>query len=293
VLIPLAVDVPMYRYPYANFAIVGLTVAAFFMVSDHPDTMVLGRGSAVGWLGHLFSHAGWLHLIGNMIFLWVFGNAVCAKVGNIQYLIMYFLLGLIAALAHTIGSSMPAIGASGAVNGVIGLFLIFYPRNDVKCFYFIFIGLIGTILISSYWVILFWMGFDIYGAMKGGGGVAYWAHLGGLFGGVAFGLLSLAVGLVWMHPLEESLPQAMTRKYGIPFPVHIEGEAADAGDAAHTGETPPDSGVDLPPPPEPEAGESERVMLRCDCGQKLLVAATVRGRKIRCPTCQKVVNVPA
>ncbi|MEM9110342.1 MAG: rhomboid family intramembrane serine protease, partial [Planctomycetota bacterium] len=125
-----------------------------------------------------------VHLVGNLLFLWVFGNAICAKVGNLAYIPLFILFGLLAGMAQLVfdpGSA--AIGASGAINGVVGAFFVMYPRNDINCVY-IFLVKVGHFAVSSIWIIALWFTFDIWGAVTGGGAVAYMAHLGGFAAGV-------------------------------------------------------------------------------------------------------------
>jgi len=218
-LIPYQVDVPMKRWPVANFAIIGLTVFVFFglistaMRSDDLgafESMVLNGWDVRGMFGHIFLHAGWMHLFGNMLFLWVFGNAICAKIGNVWYPVLYLGLGLFAAATHNIFSSGLMVGASGAINGIVGLFLIWYPINSVSCFY-LFIFRPGSFSISSYWMILLWLVFDILGLATGGEAVAYWAHIGGFAVGVVTGIALLKSGIVEMESTEKSLLDLMAR----------------------------------------------------------------------------------
>ncbi|MEM8783303.1 MAG: rhomboid family intramembrane serine protease [Planctomycetota bacterium] len=212
-LIPYQVAVPMARWPVANFVLIGvvslISMAALLGVdSDTVETMILDDWSPTSLFGHALLHADLLHLLGNMIFLWVFGNAVCAKFGNGAYLAIFAGLAVAAATVHNLLDGAPAVGASGAINGVVGLFLVFFPRNDISCFYF-FIVKVGTFTVSSGWMILLWLAFDLWGAATGGAGVAYWAHLGGFGAGVALGLLALQTGWIKTTSYEESILDVM------------------------------------------------------------------------------------
>jgi membrane associated rhomboid family serine protease len=158
-------------------------------------SMVLNGWSPTGLIGHVFLHSGWIHLIGNMLFLWVFGNAICSNTNNIIYPFLYFGLGFVAAVTHILLDGGPAIGASGAINGIIGVALVMYPLNRVSVFWTFFIRG-GTFEISAWIPICFWFVFDLWGAFSGGGHVAYWAHIGGLLGGMIFGMLALHFGWV-------------------------------------------------------------------------------------------------
>lgn len=208
-LIPLEADVTMYRWPIMNFVLIGVISILSLMAFSAPEeagiaVFVLQDWNPVGIFGHVFLHAGLFHLLGNMIFLWAFGNAVCAKVGNFNYLILFFVLALASATVHLLFDGRPAIGASGAINGVVGLFLVYFPRNDIRCFWWFFFRF-GTFHISSIWMILLWLIFDLWGASGGGGSVAHFAHLGGFAAGVIIGFGSLVFDVVKMTKTECSL----------------------------------------------------------------------------------------
>ncbi len=193
-LIPYRLTINAEHRPIVNSFIIGIT-ATFFVLSmfvepenEVFETMVLRDWNPAGMLGSLFLHADMLHLIGNMIFLWVFGNAICSTTGNALYPAIYFFLGLCASAMHLIFSSAPAIGASGAINGIVGMAFVLFPLNKLDVAYAIpFIGLVkfGKITLKSYWMIALWVVLDILGILIGGGNVAYWAHIGGFVGGMA------------------------------------------------------------------------------------------------------------
>ncbi|NUM54593.1 MAG: rhomboid family intramembrane serine protease [Candidatus Hydrogenedentes bacterium] len=215
-IVPYEVDVPMSRWPYANWVIIGVTSLAFLLAFAGDvrllelEPLILYRGNPSGIIGHMLLHGGWLHIVGNMVFLWTFGNAVCAKVTNIAYPVIYLGLGAMSAIIHLIIDGDPAVGASGAINGIIGMYLVFYPQNEVTCLWWI-IFRAGTFAVSSIWMILFWLAFDIWGAWSGAGGVAYWAHLGGFFSGFALASSMLWLGWVEMTETETSIYDLMSR----------------------------------------------------------------------------------
>ena len=160
---------------------------------------------------HLFVHGDPLHLLGNMIFLFVFGNAVTAKLGQFWFLLCYLCLGILAGLAWlALGQGPAALGASGAIMGLVGLFLIFFPRNDVQVFYWFLYIRPGTFCISSAWVIMFYVVGDLFGTIfDSSGGVAYIAHLAGTAAGVAMGIGLLKLGLVESADDEQNLLQVL------------------------------------------------------------------------------------
>ena len=212
VFIPYQSDVAMRRLPIGNFILIGVTVVISWLVlqlvetREGLDPFLLNGFAMPGLVGHMFAHAGIIHLAGNMMFLWIFGNAVCSKVGNGWYIPVYLGLGLVAATTHVMFDGGLAIGASGAVNGIVGMFLVWYPLNNVSMFYWVFFRL-GTFRVSSMWVIALWFVFDIWGALRGSGGVAYWAHVGGFMAGFLLALWLLMSGKVHMTRTEKSLPQ--------------------------------------------------------------------------------------
>jgi membrane associated rhomboid family serine protease len=153
--------------------------------------------SALTLLTAMFLHGGWLHLIGNMLFLWIFGDNVEYRLGRFGYLATYLGTGALATLFFALfvpGSNIPLIGASGAISGVLGCYFIWFPRNKVKTFIFLFPFIMSTFLIPARWVLGFFLLVDnllpFLVSSGAGGGVAHGAHIGGFLAGVA-----LAYGL--------------------------------------------------------------------------------------------------
>jgi len=168
-LIPYEIDAIQQHRPWANWSIIAVTVivslAATFGELDVSvvDAMVLQGWNPIGLFGHVLLHGGLLHLAGNMVFLWVFGNALCSNMNNLLYLGLYILLGLAAAIAHLLIDGDPAIGASGAINGIIGLAVAIYPRDEVDTFWvFFFRG--GSFAVPVWVIVGIWLAFDIFGA---------------------------------------------------------------------------------------------------------------------------------
>ncbi len=137
-------------------------------------------------LTSMFLHSGFLHLAGNMLFLWIFGDNVEDCFGHFAYLLFYLVCGVGAGLLHVLfnlHSSLPALGASGAISGVMGAYLILYPRERILTLVFIFLVPIPAIFILGYWFLLqFLSGVSTLGATASGG-VAWWAHVGGFLMG--------------------------------------------------------------------------------------------------------------
>ncbi len=137
----------------------------------------------------MFLHGGFLHLAGNMLFLWVFGNNIEDRLGKVKYLIFFMLTGLIASLAHVFfnaDSQVPTIGASGAVAGVLGAYIVLFPRARIHALVpmllFFRIRLPAMAVLGIWFVSQFFIG---SGQQVGGGGVAWVAHVGGFLAGMA------------------------------------------------------------------------------------------------------------
>lgn len=146
----------------------------------------------------MFLHGGWLHLIGNMLFLFVFGRSIEDRFGHLKFLFMYFSSGLAAALTHVAlnaGSPIPTVGASGAIAGVLGAYFICYPTARITTLIPLFIIFwtfdLPALLVLGYWFLIqFVAGFQMLSIQTAtGGGVAWWAHVGGFVMGALLALL--------------------------------------------------------------------------------------------------------
>jgi membrane associated rhomboid family serine protease len=145
-------------------------------------------------LSSMFMHGSWLHLGGNMLFLWIFGDNVEHRAGPLLYLVAYLAAGLVGSMAQILTSAdspIPSLGASGAISGVLGAYLIVYPRNRVTAFVFRFLVQIPALAAIGMWIAL-----QVISSLAdptGAGGVAYMAHIGGFLTGVLTGLLLRAI----------------------------------------------------------------------------------------------------
>ena len=154
-------------------------------------TCEIGAANPLTPLSSMFLHGGWLHLAGNMLFLWVFGDNVEDSMGRVRFLVFYLLCGLAAAgaqMAINPGSAVPMVGASGAIGGVMGAYVILYPKVRIRVL--IFLGIfITTIVVPAYLMLGYWIFLQILGGLPslsgegGGGGTAFWAHIGGFAAG--------------------------------------------------------------------------------------------------------------
>ena len=211
-LLPLHDDNPLknIRFPYVTVAFIAACVALFvFQFTLGPreeQVFIYGFGAIPAVLfgktalpvaltqapamltlvTSMFLHGGFMHLAGNMLFLWVLGDNVEDAMGHKRFVAFYLICGIAAAFAHAAlnpGSRIPMIGASGAISGVIGAYLMLHPKARIKVLVFYFL-----VWLPAYVVLGFWIGFQFFSAAMAaggaGGGVAWWAHIGGFFAGV-------------------------------------------------------------------------------------------------------------
>jgi membrane associated rhomboid family serine protease len=156
-------------------------------------------------LTSMFMHGSWMHLIGNMWFLWIFGNNVEDSMGHARFVVFYLLCGFAAAAAQTLAdpeSIIPMVGASGAIGGVMGAYVVLYPR--VKVHMLVFLGFfVTTIAVPAVFMLGYWFALQLLsGALSSGveGGVAFWAHVGGFVAGAVLVLLFRNPRLLERHP---------------------------------------------------------------------------------------------
>jgi len=141
-------------------------------------------------ISSMFLHGGFLHLIGNMLYLWIFGNNVEDYLGHFRFILFYFACGIVAALTHAVSefaSTVPMIGASGAISGVLGAYLLLFPRARVVVMIWFFFFL-RFVRVPAFVVLLLWFLIQISGLFSApvqAGGVALWAHVGGFVFGFA------------------------------------------------------------------------------------------------------------
>jgi membrane associated rhomboid family serine protease len=153
---------------------------------DLPPTIPYPYWSTL--LTSMFLHGGWGHLGGNMLFLWIFGDNIEHRIGHLRFLLFYLICGLAAGLAHIVfnsGSLVPTVGASGAISGVLGGYLLLFPRNRVYVMTYGGVATVPAMLMLGLWILLqFINGFGSVADTPETGGVAYLAHIGGFIAGL-------------------------------------------------------------------------------------------------------------
>lgn len=210
-MIPLGDNVPAQRTPFVTYALIALNVLVFFwelVLGPGADHLIYAWGTiptdVVAWrqeptvlltlVTSMFLHGGWFHLIGNMLYLAIFGNNVEGIMGHKRYLAFYLVCGVVASLAQVFiapASTVPGIGASGAIAGILGAYLLSFPRARV------FVGIpllvymevlaLPAILVLGFWFVMqLFNGIAAIGTSSEAimGGVAWWAHIGGFVSGL-------------------------------------------------------------------------------------------------------------
>jgi len=212
-LIPIRDEIKARRVPYVNYILIAINVGVFifeFMSGPRLEALIsefalvpaqltagLDLGDMRSVLTSMFLHASWMHLLGNMLYLWIFGDNVEDRLGHFWYLLFYLAGGFVAALAHWAinpASSIPTVGASGAIAAVLGAYLLMYPRARVYTFipigFFVRLRLLPASVVLLLWFILqLFSGVLTIGAGDVGG-TAFWAHIGGFVFGVLVGWLA-------------------------------------------------------------------------------------------------------
>jgi membrane associated rhomboid family serine protease len=208
-LIPLSdIDRRPLRFPIITALIIGINVVTFFLEIINGETFIIrwsfipseiaSGKNLITILTAMFIHGGWLHILGNMIYLWAFGPEIEDILGRLRYIVFYLSGGIVASVAQVVinpGSTVPSLGASGAIAAVMGAFLITFPHDRIRTI--IFLGWFVTIpLIPAIFLVGFWFLIQLFSEVGtlihrkgGGGGIAYMAHVGGFVFGMAFARL--------------------------------------------------------------------------------------------------------
>jgi membrane associated rhomboid family serine protease len=213
-MIPIRDDQPSFSTPFVTYFLIALNLLIFLfesaldqpglqslvfhfgLIPSHVTLAITGTrhlnpvAALVPFFTSMFLHGSWMHVIGNMWFLWIFGDNIEDYLGHFSYLVFYLLSGLGAALLQVIltpGSPVPTVGASGAIAGVLGAYFILYPRARVLTWFFVFFFHVPAWVMLGYWfVVQFLSGAasSIAYAGHSNTGIAFWAHVGGFVAGV-------------------------------------------------------------------------------------------------------------
>jgi membrane associated rhomboid family serine protease len=259
-----------------------------------------------GWTFSGLIGYSWLHwslwlLIFNLVFLWPMGNAVCAEIGNWQYLVIFLLVNFIAGLIHLLIGSGPASGISAAMACIAGMYLVFFPEIPMNCLFFF--PRPETVALSTYFVVPFWFVGDAILAMVGLRGVTYVAHFLAFLTGISIAVVALKNNWVAMDKNERSLVDVLEkRKIEVEEAVKETTEAGEEEKQEQLLERPAESAMMEALPgarkitPEKGAGDTKTgdgfVRFYCVCGQRIKVPKSYTGKAGRCPKCKSLVRIP-
>src|SRR4030095_10493193 len=193
--------------PVVTFALIAINIL-FFLVelsggepfieqwSVVPRRLIANPGSDFPTVfTSMFMHAGWLHLLGNMLFLWIFGDNVEDNFGHLKFLIFYLLCGIAATfsqLVFSVGSNVPNLGASGAIAGVLGAYILMFPKGQVRVLMGTGVIPLPALVVLGFWIVLQFI--SGVGSIANTSGVAYMAHIGGFLAGVVLTFLFRTTG---------------------------------------------------------------------------------------------------
>ena len=203
-MIPISDQNPTRTTPYVTYVLIALNIVAFLLerqlIGSHGESYVISgyglvptrisadpSGEAFTILTSMFMHGGFGHLGGNLLFLWIFGDNVEDAIGRGRYVLFYLLCGVCAALAQVltnIGSQAPMVGASGAIAGVLGAYLVLYPQAPITVFVGFFLISLPAWVVVGFWFLLQLSGGWAALGLDASSGVAFFAHIGGFLAGV-------------------------------------------------------------------------------------------------------------
>ena len=219
--------------PLFSYSLIALNIVIFFIQITTPGNLICDYASIprdivegqrmFTLFTSMFLHGGWMHLVGNMLFLWIFADNIEAIIGNKNFIIFYIIGGLFSAVAHIAidiysgagvsttqccmpcgsqvvcqhadalcAGSIPALGASGAISAVMGAYIVMFPKSRIKVLFFIMTFEVAAVYFLGFWFAeQLFSGVGSIGPLAGtGGGVAWWAHIGGFIFGLIFGILN-------------------------------------------------------------------------------------------------------
>ncbi len=228
ILFPTGTDRRLKKTPWVNYTLIAMNVVIFILtanqvmlaneyfyaldaavqtgavIPNRPDILnyylLPGDGSVIQYFSYQFLHSGWMHLIMNMVFLYVFGNGVEDRLGKLGYIFFYLAGGIVAGLGHGAVNSNPVLGASGSVAAVTGAYLALFPLSNVTIVYWLIVP--GRFEVSSMILILFQVAQDMLFQVSGIGNTAYLAHLAGYFCGFTFGITLLLTRILPREPYD-------------------------------------------------------------------------------------------
>ena len=264
-------------------------------------SFMLNSWTFSGLIGYSWLHWSLILLIFNLVFLWPMGNAVCAEIGNWQYLLIFLVMNLFGGIIHLLISTEPASGISTAMACIAGMYLVFFPEIPMNCLFFF--PRPETVALSTYFVVPFWFVTDLILAMVNLRGVTYTAHFLGFLAGISIAVVALKNNWVVMDKNERSLVDVLEkRKIEVEEAVKETVETPQEEKQEEMLERPAESAMMEALPgakkitPEKGADDTKTgdgfIRFYCICGQKIKVPKSYAGKAGRCPKCKSLVRIP-
>ena len=202
-----------------NYIFVGINVFVFFSIRFFMNAKFVERFILDGWtltgiLGYMWFHKGFIHLLSNLLYLWIFGNALCSYMGNKLYFFYYIFGGIIAAICHLLVDGRLAVGASGSISAVIVALCLIFPYRRVRSILLLLLVIPYRFTLAGIWYLLIYFLYDLAGCLISGGQIAYAAHIGGIFGGAAITFLLVKTGIVSSENTNKAVVQNIFSETG-------------------------------------------------------------------------------
>jgi membrane associated rhomboid family serine protease len=273
------------------------------------------NGWGIGLFTYIWLHGGLIRLIGNLIFLWPFGNAVCGKLGNKLYPLFFLGFGLLAGVIHILLGVGQAVGVDGVICGIVGIYIVLFPEDMMSCF--VLLPRPMAVSISGCWFVLLWFIFDILEAGSSRQSTTYYAHI--LCAAAGFGLAVLMLKKNWLvlESDEKSLLQMLSKKEeeeekgkegekkGLeavekqltpadkekPQPNPVSGDSR-VGRPAQAAPAAQSATLQQKTVPIAEKPQDDFIRFRCECGHRIKVHKRDAGKAGRCPRCSKWLEAP-
>ena len=323
-IIPYQVDVASERWPIANYVVVGVTGILSILalaLGGRFEFMVLDGWKPTGLFGYFWVQEGVFLMILNLLFLWLFGNAMCVKLGNIAYAPVYLALGIMAGAIHLLSGGAAAVGTNGAVCGLVGLYLVMFPANTISCIYIVIV-IIRSFSVGGVWMVMIWAGLNLWGGWAADRGLAIWGQFGGLGAGLLLGAIMLKFNLVRIDETEKTLFDYLgwkVKKSGKDWSaikedgqewLQQEGmkKSKSGVGIGQIGSFKANKAVEKPGPKLAdtksvvEAGETKIasaldkhdgfIRFQCACGKSIKAPQQQAGKSGRCPKCSAKIQIP-
>jgi hypothetical protein len=270
--IPYSADIVFDRRPWASYFLFLIVVAASFLQFVQTE--------------HLVIFFSWL---GSLIFLWTFGKAVCSKIGNIVYIFVLFIIATVPSLVNILADEVVIWVLGCVINGIMGMYLVFWPANVVECF--LLIPPWGTFSASGFWIVLAWLVFDMLAVAIFEPTWGYLVHLSNFVFGIVISITLLKLRVVPIDRDDKTLLQIIMHEES---PDEAWSESWSVRKAKIVQEEEQDSkGIEESiRKPVPQEANTESIRVLCQCGEIIEAPAGTEGQAKHCPKCSRRVVIP-